>query len=267
MAMTNLKKKDKGRLVRLLQKKLTESGFNTKGIDGDFGKNTEDALKAFQKAQGLPVTGVADDSLLTRLGIDTAPPPSLDPASVTADDVAKMFPDTPEANIKKFLPFVVDALKEKDLLYPEMLRMALATIRAETESFKPISEFVSKFNTSPDGEPFDLYDDREDLGNTGHPDGSLFKGRGFVQLTGRANYTTYSRELGLGDRLVDNPDLANDPKIAAQLLAAFLKDKEDRIRDALDQNDLKTARILVNGGTHDFVQFKDAFERGTTIFV
>jgi peptidoglycan L-alanyl-D-glutamate endopeptidase CwlK len=265
--MTTLQKNDKGRLVRLLQQKLTDLGFDTQGVDGDFGQNTEDALKAYQNAQGLPVTGVADDSLLSRLGISTAAPTSLDPASITADKVAQMFPNTPKANIATYLPFVVDALREKGLLYPEMLLMALGTIRAETESFQPISEGVSKWNTSPGGDPFDLYDDRGDLENTGHPDGSLFKGRGFVQLTGRANYTTYSKELGLGTELVDNPDLANDPTIAAQLLAAFLKDKEDRIMDALDNNDLAKARTLVNGGIHGLNLFTDAYDRGTTIFV
>ena len=54
--------------------------------------------------------------------------------------------------------------------------MAIATIRAETAGFEPISEFKSRFNTSPQGHPFDLYDSRKDLGNCGAPDGTNFKG-------------------------------------------------------------------------------------------
>jgi peptidoglycan L-alanyl-D-glutamate endopeptidase CwlK len=143
-----------------------------------------------------------------------------------------------------------------------MVLMALGTIRAETASFQPIDEFESPYNTPPGGPPFALYDNRADLGNQGPTDGEDFKGRGFVQLTGRANYTHFSSVLGLGTQLVDNPDLANDPDIAARLLAAFLKDKEDRIRSALAANDLATARRLVNGGTHGLTDFSDAFRRG-----
>jgi peptidoglycan L-alanyl-D-glutamate endopeptidase CwlK len=147
-----------------------------------------------------------------------------------------------------------------------MVLMALGTIRAETGRFEPISEGISKFNTSPGGRPFDLYDNRADLGNRGAPDGAAFKGRGFIQLTGRANYQKFSAKLGLGDDLINNPDLANDPDIAAKLLAAFLKDKEDRIRQALSADDLKTARKLVNGGSHGLQDFTDAFQKGESLF-
>ena len=143
-----------------------------------------------------------------------------------------------------------------------MILMALGTIRAETASFRPISEGISRFNTSAGGHPFNLYDNRSDLGNQGPPDGATFKGRGFVQLTGRANYTKFSAELGLGDRLVAQPDLANDPQTAAQLLARFLKDKEAAIRRALANNDLKTARRLVNGGSHGLADFTNTFRIG-----
>jgi peptidoglycan L-alanyl-D-glutamate endopeptidase CwlK len=163
------------------------------------------------------------------------------------------------------LPFVLKALFDESLADKSMVLMALGTIRAETGSFEPIEELVSGFNTPPGGPPFALYDDRRELGNQGTPDGATFKGRGFVQLTGRANYTQFSRALGLGDQLVNDPDLANDPTVAAQLLAAFLKAKEGRIRAALAANDLSTARKLVNGGEHGILDFTDAYNRGLTL--
>jgi peptidoglycan L-alanyl-D-glutamate endopeptidase CwlK len=176
-----------------------------------------------------------------------------------------MFPQTPLGNIGTNLPFVLQAMHNANLGDKPMLLMALGTIRAETASFEPISEGQSRFNTSPAGNPFDLYDNRRDLGNRGAPDGNRFKGRGFVQLTGRANYTTFSAELGIGTDLVEDPDKANNPTIASQLLALFLKDKEQRIRDALDSGDLAAARKLVNGGSHGLEQFRDAYRIGEQV--
>jgi peptidoglycan L-alanyl-D-glutamate endopeptidase CwlK len=100
------------------------------------------------------------------------------------------------------------------------------------------------------------------LGNQGPPDGANFKGRGFVQITGRYNYTKFSPLLGMGDTLVQNPDLANDPDIAARILAAFLSAEANHIRQALQNHDLTTARKLVNGGTNGLADFTDAYQRG-----
>src|SRR5580698_10134288 len=106
--------------------------------------------------------------------------------------VAQIFPATPLANIEANLPAVLAALAAANLADKSMLLMALATIRAETGCFLPLSEGQSRFNTSPGGHPFDLYDSRRDLGNQGPPDGESFKGRGFIQITGRANYALHS---------------------------------------------------------------------------
>jgi peptidoglycan L-alanyl-D-glutamate endopeptidase CwlK len=143
-----------------------------------------------------------------------------------------------------------------------MVLMALSTIRAETAGFEPISEGVSHYNTSPGGQPFDLYDHRTDLGNVGPPDGASYKGRGFVQLTGRTNYQIHGEAIGMGTQLVDQPELANDPEIAARLLASFLKREEAAIRTALAGGDLATARKLVNGGSHGLGAFSEAYQTG-----
>jgi peptidoglycan L-alanyl-D-glutamate endopeptidase CwlK len=144
-----------------------------------------------------------------------------------------------------------------------MVLMAMGTIRAETASFKPISEGVSKWNTTTGGHPFDLYDRRADLGNQGPPDGERFKGRGFVQLTGRANYFAHGQAIGVD--LIADPDQANEPAIAARLLASFLKSKEQRIRAALAADDLATARRLVNGGSHGLDAFTDTYRKGAQL--
>ncbi|HMD87352.1 MAG TPA: peptidoglycan-binding protein [Terriglobia bacterium] len=245
-----------GPSVTDLQQRLQQHGFYTGTIDGQFGPGTEAAVQAFQNSVGLAADGKAGANTLAALTM-----PSVT-SNVTLDVVAPMFPATPRVNIQFHLPFVLKALLDATLADKSMVLMALGTIRAETGSFLPIDEFESQFNTPPGGPPYALYDNRADLGNQGPPDGANFKGRGFIQLTGRNNYTKFSQVIGLGDQLVQNPDLANDPDIAAKLLAAFLRAKATQIRQALQINDLATARKLVNGGTHGLADFEDAFNRG-----
>jgi len=246
--------------VVALQQALQAAGFSPGAIDGSFGPGTEAAVLAFQHSEGLAADGIVGPNTATALGLATIPSiPSAVPG-LTVQLVSQMFPVTPMGNIKANLPPVLAALIAANLPDRAMVLMALGTIRAETESFLPISEGQSRFNTSPSGHPFDLYDNRRDLGNTGPPDGANFRGRGFVQLTGRENYTRYAGEIQVD--LVTSPELANDPQVAATLLAKFLGDRENAIREALAANDLTTARRLVNGGSHGLDKFVDTFNKG-----
>ncbi|MEM7021227.1 MAG: peptidoglycan-binding protein, partial [Pseudomonadota bacterium] len=141
--------------------------------------------------------------------------------------------------------------------------LALGTIRAETAGFVPIDEGISKYNTDPGQHPFNRYDHMSALGNQGPPDGERYRGRGFIQLTGRANYRTYGTRLGVP--LENQPDRANDPEIAAGVLAAFLADKRTAAKYAIFGNDLAFARKLVNGGSHGLERFQVAFEKGASL--
>jgi len=261
--MDPLKIDSSGAAVLALQTALEAHGFSPGAIDGLFGPGTEAAVLAFQQSEGLAADGIVGPATAGALGLAPVPVvPSAIPG-VTTVVVSHMFPVTPIGNIKTNLPFVLNALVAAALPDKPMVLMALSTIRAETESFEPISEGQSRFNTSPSGQPFDLYDNRKDLGNTGPPDGANFRGRGFVQLTGRDNYTRYGKEIG--QDLVGNPTLANDPAIAGTLLARFLKDRENAIRQAVTQNDLSQARRLVNGGINGLDRFTDAFTIGNNL--
>lgn len=264
--MQTLKVDDKGAAVKRLQQRLMKKGFNPGKIDGHFGLGTEAAVMAFQKNAGLLADGVVGPRTLTALGLTKDDElPSVIPG-VTVAVVSQMFPFTPIGNIKENLPNVLAKLADANLVDKPMVLMALGTIRAETESFKPIAEGISRFNTSPNGHDFDLYDNRkEDLGNRGRPDGERFRGRGYVQLTGRFNYTKFGPIVGLGTRLVNEPELACDSDVAARLLAAFLKNKERAIKEALLDDDLKGARRLVNGGSHGLDRFTHAYRIGEAL--
>jgi hypothetical protein len=228
---------------------------------------TREGLWALVDLQG---DGLADgfmfSSFLTPLPVAPAPIGPVGEVALAADvlahctpeTVGKMFPATPRANIATNLPPVVAGLRICSLVDRPMALMAFATIRAETEGFVPISEGQSRFNTNVT--PFDRYEGRSDLGNNRPGDGARFKGRGYVQLTGRSNYEQVGSQIGVN--LKENPELANSPAIAGRILAQFLKNKESQIRGALAGGDLRRARKLVNGGSHGLDRFTDAFERG-----
>lgn len=256
---------NKGERVKALQQTLKNKGFDPGDIDGNFGPATEAAVISFQKSEGLLADGKAGPNTLSELGLDVLEEDKRGDATAkfTVAVVSKMSPNSPIGNIKTHLPNILSALKELDLDDRDMILMAIGTIRAETEGFVPINEFQSRFNTAPNGTPFGLYDNRKDLGNQGHPDGSSFKGRGFIQLTGRANYIQIGSQIGV--KLVDNPDKANDSVIASKIMARFLKNKEREIRKALLDNDLKTARRKVNGGSHGIERFTAAFNTGNSL--
>lgn len=184
-------------------------------------------------------------------------------SQITPDMVARMFPGAPRANIEKYWPIVRKALSERGLVDKAMVLMALATVRAETYTFAPISEAPSPLNTQLPGPSFNKYDRRSDLGNLGPPDGARFKGRGFIQLTGRKNYEFYGDLLGYN--LISNPELANTPQPAARILAAYLKENEPTIRSSLAAGDLAAARKTVNGGGNGLDGFRTAFLLGNKL--
>jgi putative chitinase len=263
--MDTLKEGCRGPDVTDLQTRLQARGFPPGTVDGDFGPGTEAAIIAFQKSEGLVADGVVGPRTAQALGVPAAqlPPPPAMP-NVTLAVVAKMFPLTPLGNIKKYLPTVLAELVKAGITSLPLVLAALATIRAETEGFEPIDEFKSRYNTSANDHPFDLYDNNKSLGNLGPPDGERFKGRGFVQLTGRANYTKFGPLVGVPN-LVDTPEQANDPIVASKLLAAFINSERSTIANALARNDLARAREAVNGGEHGLDKFQAAYQIGVKL--
>jgi peptidoglycan L-alanyl-D-glutamate endopeptidase CwlK len=262
-AETSLSVGMSGPNVQTLQASLRAAGFAPGAEDGNFGPATEAALLAFQQSQGLLPDGVVGARTAAALRLPGAPAdqPAMPP--FTVDIVSKMFPATPLPPIARNLPLVLAALEAAGLTWPPIVLAAIATIRAEAEGFEPIDEFISRYNTSPGGKPFDLYDNRRDLGNLGPPDGAAFKGRGFVQLTGRSNYQKFGEKLGVP--LATTPELANEPDIAARLLAAFIAEDELPMKRALLAGRLATARSLVNGGTYGLSKFADAYAIGAKL--
>lgn len=120
------------------------------------------------------------------------------------------------------------------------LRLAhfLAQLGHESGSFKYMEEIAS-------GEK---YEGRKDLGNTQAGDGKRYKGRGPIQLTGRANYRTYGRAIGID--LESNPEIAAVPSIGLHTALEYWKSR--KINALADRDDLTAVTRAVNGGTNGF---------------
>ena len=92
------------------------------------------------------------------------------------------------------------------------------------------------------------YEGRKDLGNTQAGDGARFKGRGHIQITGRANYEKYGKLLGID--LVNNPELAETDDVANQVAVLYWKDRvRPRIKD-VNAIDFDAVCQAINGGKY-----------------
>jgi hypothetical protein len=182
--------------------------------------------------------------------------------NLTSEIVRELLPTARPNTIESNLPLLLKALNEFELDDNEMALVALGTVSAENPTFTSEAEKPSRFNTTPSGVPFDLYEKRADLGNIEPGDGEKFKGRGFIQITGRANYTKASNGLGLGDLLIVNPDKALDPDTAMRILVWFLKQREALIRSAINSGDIRAIRRTVNGGNSGLDKFAAVYQAG-----
>jgi hypothetical protein len=160
-------------------------------------------------------------------------------------------PFGPIENVRANWPLVESALDACMIYSPLCAVGVIATIAVETGCFTPIKERGGPaYLTS-------VYEGRKDLGNDQPGDGVLFRGRGFVQITGRADYARYGQLVGRD--LVSNPDLALDPSVAAAILATYFFER--KIRAFADAQNWEMVRRRVNGGLNGWPRFIDAVSK------
>ncbi len=110
----------------------------------------------------------------------------------------------------------------------------MGQVTHECAGFRTTEEFASGA----------AYEGRRDLGNTQTGDGKRYKGRGLIQLTGRANYRKIGEILDLP--LEDDPALAAEPVTSLKIACEYWRTRN--INAAADRDDLIKATKLVNGG-------------------
>lgn len=114
----------------------------------------------------------------------------------------------------------------------------IAQLAHESGNFRYMEEIASG----------SAYENRKDLGNTEKGDGVRYKGRGPIQLTGRANYRRYGQALGID--FENNPTIVALPSIG--LLVACKYWADNNLNALADKDDVTTITRRINGGLNGF---------------
>jgi putative chitinase len=255
-----LKVGSKGDDVKKLQEKL---GLTA---DGSFGPNTEKKVKEWQSANGLTADGIVGDGTWSKMfGLTT---------QVVKEDVV-ITPVT-GLNIEKLKGHIPDVViaqipeTAKKFNITNNLRLAhfLSQCGHESGGFKAVSEnlnysadglkkvfgkyfpgnLAESYAKQPEKIASRVYANRMSNGDEASKEGYKFRGRGYIQLTGKGNYTSFTKFIG--EDCVANPDLVATKYPLASAAFFFDSNKLWSICDkGADDATVTAVTKRVNGGT------------------
>lgn len=153
---------------------------------------------------------------------------------LTAEQLKAIVPNLPAAKVKEYLPLLNSALAEFNINTPLRQAAFVAQLAHESVGLTAFQEFASGKQ----------YEGRKDLGNVVAGDGVRYKGRGPIQLTGRANYREVGKALGVD--LENNPKLASNPEIGFRIAGHFFESKG--LNSLADQQKFDSITKRINGG-------------------
>jgi putative chitinase len=261
-----LKKGDNNENVKQLQVKL--------GLDpvGNFGPRTEEAIKAFQVKHGLTADGIVGDKtwnlimgVATEAVAPAAPAPAAPVASVGGLKLDKLKGHIPQAVID----MIPDTAAKFGINTPLRLAHFLAQCGHESGGFRvtqenlnysakglngifrkyfPTEAAAAAYARQPQKIANKVYGNRMGNGPESSGEGFKFRGRGYIQLTGKENYTAFGKAIGVD--IPNNPDLVASTYALLSAAWFFTKNGLHRMADE-GASDLVVTKITkrVNGGT------------------
>jgi putative chitinase len=258
-----LKEGSTGEDVKKIQEKL---GVET---TGNFGPKTKAAVVAWQKANGLKDDGIVGDGTWGKMfgsTAATAPATPAVPIATTAGKInlTKLKGHVPDAVINQ-IPSIVEKFNCNT---PLRLAHFLAQCGHESGGFKAVSEnlnysakgllgtFGKYFNATtaaqyerkPEMIASRVYGGRMGNGDEASKEGYKFRGRGYIQLTGKSNYTAFTKFIG--EDCIANPDLVATKYPLASAAFFFDSNKLWSICDkGASDADVTAVTKRVNGGT------------------
>jgi predicted chitinase len=164
---------------------------------------------------------------------------------VTTDQLRSIVPRLPGARRELFFPFLQAAMEEFSISTPAREAAFVAQLAHESGQFRFMEEIWGPTDAQRRYEPASTLATR--LGNTETGDGKRFKGRGPIQITGRANYRQFGDLLGLD--LLGSPEQAAVPDVAFRIAALFWA--KNGLNDLADRGTAEAFKLItrrINGG-------------------
>jgi putative chitinase len=257
-----LKNGSKGNEVKVLQAKLGLAA------DGDFGPGTEAKLKAWQAANGMAADGIAGPETLAKLGITesvalaaSAAPTAIPASAFKLDKLKGHVPDAVIAQIP-------DTAAKFGITNVLRLAHFLSQCGHESGGFKAVNENLNysadglkkifpkyfpgniseSYARNPEKIASKVYGGRMGNGDEASKEGWKFRGRGYIQLTGKANYTAFDKLVE--EDIIANPDLVATKYPLASAAFFFQSNGLWSICDkGADDATVTAVTKRVNGGT------------------
>jgi putative chitinase len=255
-----LKKGDNNEDVKKLQVRL--------GVDpiGNFGPKTEEAVKAWQAANGLTADGVVGDGTWSKLFPQSTPAAAPAPAGTSTsfkldrlkghipDAVLAQIPDTAVkfniTNPLRLAHFLAQCGHESGgwRATSENLNYSSKGLMGIFKKYFPTLALAEQYARKPIAIASRVYGSR--MGNGAEPtqEGYKFRGRGYIQLTGKDNYSAFDKFVS--EDILANPDLVATKYPLMSAAWFFNKNGLWSICDkGADQGTVTAVTKRVNGGT------------------
>ena len=255
-----LKKGSTGEDVKKLQEKLGLSA------DGVFGTGTELAVKGWQSTHGLTADGIVGDGTWSKMfatqTVITEPSPAPNVGGLKLEKLKGHVPDA-------VIAMIPDTAQKFQINTPLRLAHFLAQCGHESGGFKatqenlnysakglrgifgryfPTDALAEQYQRKPEMIASRVYGGR--MGNGAEPtkEGYKFRGRGYIQLTGKDNYTAFGKAIN--EDVISNPDLVSSKYALLSAAWFFSKNGLHRMADE-GSSDAVVTKITrrVNGGT------------------
>ena len=170
----------------------------------------EHGTDASQLVATLPGDDLALNDRLLALKLYNPQPPQSNPSDQPGTQGATTGGAIGKSRLEQE-KLIIEECRKQGISNPQQIAYILGTAQHESDQYQTLREYH-------DGSDYEY---ARDLGNTQPGDGRRFRGRGYVQITGRANYTKYSKITGKD--LVGNPQLAEDQSLARFILVDGMK--------------------------------------------
>ncbi|QVI72244.1 glycoside hydrolase family 19 protein [Pseudomonas syringae] len=180
--------------------------------------------------------------------------------SITAQQLLQILPNA-SSRAGVFVPVLNVAMNK----YAIVTKLRIAAFLAQVGHESGQLRYVRELGNDAYLEKYDTGRLAERLGNTPEDDGDgqLYRGRGLIQITGRANYAECGEALGLD--LLQRPELLERPEHAAMSAAWFWH--RAGLNNFADRSDFLTITKRINGGTNGLADRQALYERALKILV